>query len=124
MKRIIIISCCVFCLGCERDYTHRGNYITEDDVASVVVGKSSKKDIQKRLGSAFLMTKSNDWIYMGRGESRAPFKHPIVESSFGYIVSFDNKDIVKSVRKIDATLEQIELDKENTRVNSKSERKK
>lgn len=121
MKRIIIISCCVFCLGCERDYAHRGNYITEDDVAAVVVGKSSKKDVQKHLGSAFLMSKDNTWVYMGRGESRAPFKHPVVENSCGYVVSFDNKDIVKSVRKIDAGIVKIELDKESTRVNSKLE---
>jgi len=121
MKRIIIISCCVFCFGCERDYAHRGNYITEDDASSVVVGKSSKKDVQKHFGSAFLITKDNTWIYMGRRESRVPFKHPVVENSFGYIVSFDNKDIVKSVRKINASIVKMELDKENTRVNSKSE---
>lgn len=119
--RVLILSLCIFCFGCERDYAHRGNYITEDDVASVVVGKSSKKDVQKHFGSAFLMTKDNTWVYIGRGESRVPFKHPVVENSCGYIVSFDNRGIVKSIRKIDAGIVKMELDKENTRVNSKSE---
>ena len=115
MNRYIGIALILFLTACEKEAAVRGNFVT--NISQIQEGKASKEDVLKAIGSPFLMTKDNRWVYIGRRELRAPFLSPKVESSVDYVIYFDEKDIVKKIEKPAFNGKDIKFDKGDTPVN-------
>ena len=115
MNRYIGIALILFLTACEKEAAVRGNFVT--NISQIHEGKTTKDYVLKAIGSPFLMTKDNRWVYIGRRELRAPFLHPEVESSVDYIIHFDDKDVVKKIEKPGFKGKDVKYDKGNTPVN-------
>lgn len=121
MNKLLLMA--VICLGltaCEHEYSVRCNHIDGKDVAQIQVGKSNKDDVSKKLGTPFIVTEKDVWLYMCRHESRTPFRDPMIMESVNYRISFDEKGIVRNVEKVDLPYKKMSFDKEYTPVNSTS----
>lgn len=116
-----LLSMSVICLGlaaCEHEYSVRCNHIDEKDISQIQVGKSNKDDVSKKLGTPFIVTEKNVWLYMCRHEDRTPFRDPMIKESANYRISFDEKGIVRNIEKVDLPYKKMSFDKGYTPVNA------
>ena len=115
MNRYIGVMVVLLLAGCEKEASVRGNFVT--DISQIKEGSTNKEGVLKAIGSPFLMTKDNRWVYLGRRELRAPFLHPEVESSVDYVIHFNDKDVVTKIEKPNFQRKEVKYDSDNTPVN-------
>jgi outer membrane protein assembly factor BamE (lipoprotein component of BamABCDE complex) len=88
MVKYAVLALVIMCSGCEHDRSFHGNYITTDDIAKITVRKSSMNDVRAVLGTPFIMTKGNEWIYIYKEVDSVPFKENVIKTHKKCRISF------------------------------------
>ncbi len=112
---------CLFFLltACEVTHHHHGSYVTKDDTSKIRKG-DTQQTVRELLGTPFIETKGNTWLYIGRSEDRMPFREPIFKDRMSYLVSFDSNNKVISTEKIELTESNIQFDTNSTSITQKT----
>ena len=85
--------------GCATSVDQRGNLPSQDKIAEVHPGSTTKDEVIKILGSPSSVSIFNDksWYYISRRTEQFSFFDPDVVDQQVYVVNFDNQDVVKAV---------------------------
>jgi outer membrane protein assembly factor BamE (lipoprotein component of BamABCDE complex) len=85
--------------GCATSVEQRGNLPTQDKIAEVHPGSTTKDDVIKILGSPSSVGIFNDksWYYISRRTGQFAFFDPNVLDQQVYILNFDDQGVVKAV---------------------------
>jgi outer membrane protein assembly factor BamE (lipoprotein component of BamABCDE complex) len=85
--------------GCAAMVEQRGNLPTPEKLAEIQPGVTSKDEVIKILGSPSSVSIFNDksWYYISRRTGQTAFFEPSLLDQQVYIVSFDDKEVVKTV---------------------------
>lgn len=89
--------------ACSGQQEVRGNFLTEAQLAGVVVGETSRQDVIRRLGppSTEGTFDSQVWYYIGRRTSRVAFFKPEVTAQQVIAIYFNDAGRVEMVQKYD-----------------------
>jgi outer membrane protein assembly factor BamE (lipoprotein component of BamABCDE complex) len=93
------VSSIVMIAGCGSMVEQRGNLPTQEKLAAIQAGVTSKDEVIKILGSPSSVSIFNNktWYYISRRTGQTAFFDPDVIDQQVYIVSFDDQDVVKTV---------------------------
>lgn len=82
--------------------TLRGHLVEEEDLRQIVVGVSSRSDVQALLGSpsATGTFDDSDWFYIGGVTRQRPGRTLAVEDQRVLVVRFDNRGTVRELRRL------------------------
>jgi len=85
--------------GCATSVEQRGNLPTQDKIAEVHPGTTTKDEVIKILGSPSSLSIFNDksWYYISRRTEQFSFFDPNVVDQQVYVVNFDDQGVVKAV---------------------------
>lgn len=85
--------------GCAPSVEQRGNLPTQDKIAELHPGTTTKDEVIKILGSPSSVSIFSDksWYYISRRTGQVAFFEPSVLDQQVYIVSFDNQGVVTAV---------------------------
>ena len=85
--------------GCATSVEQRGNLPTQDKIAEVHPGTTTKDEVIKILGSPSSVSIFNDksWYYISRRTVQVAFFNPNVLDQQVYIVNFDDQGVVRAV---------------------------
>jgi outer membrane protein assembly factor BamE (lipoprotein component of BamABCDE complex) len=85
--------------GCAASVEQRGNLPTQDKIAEVHPGSTTKDEVIKILGSPSSVGIFNDksWYYISRRTGQFAFFDPNVLDQQVYILNFDDQGVVKAV---------------------------
>ena len=85
--------------GCATSVEQRGNLPTQDKIAEVHPGTTTKDEVIKILGSPSSVSIFNDksWYYISRRTGQVAFFNPNVLDQQVYIVNFDDQGVVRAV---------------------------
>jgi outer membrane protein assembly factor BamE (lipoprotein component of BamABCDE complex) len=85
--------------GCATSVEQRGNLPTQDKIAEVHPGTTTKDQVIKILGSPSSLSIFNDksWYYISRRTEQFSFFDPNVVDQQVYVVNFDDQGVVKAV---------------------------
>ena len=92
-------------LGCERKVINHGYGMETADFDKIIIGKDTIEDVFKKLGSPTIRSSvvhSNGdycWYYAAKRMKKFGFMKPTVIDQKIYIITFNNKNIVKSLEK-------------------------
>jgi len=94
-----VISGMALVAGCATSVEQRGNLPSQDKIAEVHPGSTTKDEVIKILGSPSSVSIFNDksWYYISRRTEQFSFFDPDVVDQQVYVVNFDNQDVVKAV---------------------------
>jgi len=124
-KELLLIGrCIVFCAfllcfitACVKTEETRG-YVTEfSDFNSVEPGKTTKEEVIKALGSPSSTSSFGDetWYYIGMKMEKTAFLDPEIVKQNIFLVTFDDKGIVKEIgKKSEKDRRDIDISKETT----------
>ncbi len=87
--------------ACSGQKEVRGNFLTEAQMASLTIGKTSRQDVVRQLGppSTEGTFDSQVWYYIGRRTSRVAFFKPDVTAQQVVAIYFDDAGRVELVQK-------------------------
>ena len=102
--------------GCEHEYSFHGNYITADDLSKIKIGKTTQTSIRTNIGSPFMVTNKNEWLYIAKEEDSLPFKEHVVRSHKTYKIKFNPSGIVSNIEITDVPDLKLKFDKQDTRL--------
>ena len=93
------ISAIALVAGCATSVEQRGNLPTQEKIAEVHPGTTTKDEVIKILGSPSSVSIFNDksWYYISRRTGQLAFFDPNVLDQQVYIVNFDNQGVVRAV---------------------------
>ena len=93
------ISAIALVAGCATSVEQRGNLPTQEKIAEVHPGTTTKDEVIKILGSPSSVSIFNDksWYYISRRTGQIAFFDPNVVDQQVYIVNFDNQGVVRAV---------------------------
>jgi outer membrane protein assembly factor BamE (lipoprotein component of BamABCDE complex) len=85
--------------GCATSVEQRGNLPTQDKIAEVHPGTTTKDEVIKILGSPSSVSIFNDksWYYISRRTEQFSFFDPSMVDQQVYVVNFDDQGVVKAV---------------------------
>lgn len=86
--------------GCSPAVEQRGNLPTEDKMAEIHAGSTTKDEVTKILGtpsSVSVFNNDKSWYYISRRTAQTAFFTPDVLDQQVYIVRFDDQGVVKAV---------------------------
>jgi outer membrane protein assembly factor BamE (lipoprotein component of BamABCDE complex) len=86
--------------GCSPAVEQRGNLPTQDKMAEIHAGTTTKDEVTKILGtpsSVSIFNNDKSWYYISRRTAQTAFFTPDVLDQQVYIVSFDDQGVVKAV---------------------------
>src|SRR5271165_1329698 len=94
-----VISGMTLFAGCATSVEQRGNLPTQDKIAEVHPGTTTKDEVIKILGSPSSLSIFNDksWYYISRRTEQFSFFDPNVVDQQVYVVNFDDQGVVKAV---------------------------
>ena len=94
-----VISGMALVAGCATSVDQRGNLPSQDKIAEVHPGSTTKDEVIKILGSPSSVSIFNDksWYYISRRTEQFAFFDPDVVDQQVYVVNFDNQDVVKAI---------------------------
>jgi outer membrane protein assembly factor BamE (lipoprotein component of BamABCDE complex) len=80
----------------------RGNIIEEEALRQVVVGVSSRDDVQALLGSpsATATFDDSEWYYIGGTTRLRPGRQQVMENQNVVVVGFDSRGTVQTIRQL------------------------
>lgn len=89
--------------SCAKEVENRGYVTRFSDFSKLEVGKSTKFDVSKELGSPTTTSKIDNekWMYLGVEETKESFFDPEVESYEAYILTFSKSGILSDISKRD-----------------------
>jgi outer membrane protein assembly factor BamE (lipoprotein component of BamABCDE complex) len=85
--------------GCASDIAQRGHLPTPEQIAQIQPGSTTREDVVKIIGSPSSTATFDDktWYYISRRTKQVSFFSPTVLDQQVFIVSFNDKGVVKSV---------------------------
>lgn len=86
--------------GCSPSVEQRGNLPTQDKMAEIHAGSTTRDEVSKLLGtpsSVSVFNNDKSWYYISRRTAQTAFFNPDVLDQQVYIVSFDDQGVVKAV---------------------------
>ena len=94
-----VIAGIALAAGCATTVEQRGNLPSQDKIAEVHPGSTTKDEVIKILGSPSSVSIFSDksWYYISRRTEQFSFFDPDVVDQQVYVVNFDNQDVVKGV---------------------------
>jgi outer membrane protein assembly factor BamE (lipoprotein component of BamABCDE complex) len=94
-----VISGMALVAGCAASVEQRGNLPSQDKIAEVHPGSTTKDEVIKILGSPSSVSIFSDksWYYISRRTEQISFFDPDVVDQQVYVVNFDSQDVVKAV---------------------------
>jgi outer membrane protein assembly factor BamE (lipoprotein component of BamABCDE complex) len=94
-----VISGMALTTGCATSVEQRGNLPSQDKIAEVHPGSTTKDEVIKILGSPSSVSIFNDksWYYISRRTEQFSFFDPSMVDQQVYVVNFDDQGIVKAV---------------------------
>ena len=116
MVKYAVLALVIMCSGCEHDRSFHGNYITTDDIAKITVRKSSMNDVRAVLGTPFIMTKGNEWIYIYKEVDSVPFKENVIKTHKKCRISFTKDRIVDDIKITDIEDLKLKFDSQDTKL--------
>lgn len=111
-----ILFFAVLISGCEHERSFHGNYITADDLSKIKIGTTTQRDVRTNIGSPFMVTNKNEWLYISKEEDSLPFKEHIICSHRTYKIEFTPNGIVSNVQTADIQDLKLKFDKQDTRL--------
>lgn len=92
--------------ACEPTVATRGNILDPDKMDQVEIGKSTREDVAKLLGTPTQVATfdENVWYYMGRNTEQYSFFDPEVVAQRAVEVRFNDDGIVTAMKTFDPTL--------------------
>ncbi len=89
--------------ACSGQKEVRGNFLTEAQIASISVGKTSRQDVVRQLGppSTQGTFDAQVWYYIGRQTERVAFFHPEITAQQVVAIYFDDTGRVEMIQKYD-----------------------
>lgn len=101
MKVVFCIFCSMIYLsGCQPIIDIRGNDIN-GDVKKILLGKTTRNDIQTLCGSPTFVFDQDSWMYIGGKVATEGIFEPDCLSQYVYKIYFDKNDVVQKVEKLD-----------------------
>ena len=93
------VSATALVAGCATSVEQRGNLPTQDKIAEIHPGSTTKDEVIKILGSPSSVSIFNDksWYYISRRTEQFSFFDPSVVDQQVYLVNFDDQGVVKAV---------------------------
>jgi outer membrane protein assembly factor BamE (lipoprotein component of BamABCDE complex) len=94
-----VVSAIAIIAGCAASVEQRGNLPSQDKLAEIHPGSTTKDEVIKILGSPSSVSIFNDnsWYYISRRTGQVAFFDPDVLDQQVYIVNFDDQGVVKAV---------------------------
>jgi len=91
-------------IGCSPVVATRGNMTTDEQLAKIEPGETSRTTVQYVLGTptATSTTDQNTWYYIGRRMEQTAFFAPEVAAQRIVRIRFDENNVVQSMDEIDA----------------------
>ncbi|MBR1944034.1 MAG: hypothetical protein IJ848_00995 [Alphaproteobacteria bacterium] len=99
---LLVFVCCLS--GCNNTVINRGYDVATADFKSIVPGKDTIQDVFDRFGSPTVRSSvvhSNGdycWYYSAKNLTKSGFLNPTLQNKQLWIVTFDKKNVVKSVK--------------------------
>ena len=115
-NRYILLALILLTSSCEHDHTFHGNYVTPHDLSQIKIGKSTQNDVRAILGSPFLITNKNDWIYISKQEYHMPFREHKTYKHTKYRLLFDENCVVSGVETNDIPDLKLKFDPMDTKL--------
>ena len=108
--------------ACQPFVNSRGNVVISDHIDSFVIGKTTMQDVIQKCGTPSLQLEKSVWIYAGARSEAMSFKGVSMKDCNVFKLSFDDKDVLKSIDRLKADGDGVKLDDSNyTRLISDSE---
>lgn len=94
----------------------RGNFLEKQQLSKLKIGQSTRADVLTHLGppSSHEMFIGKGWYYMGEKTENVSFLAPKIEKREFYLLEFNSKEILSSVKKFDDKGVEIKPDREKT----------
>lgn len=102
-SKLLAGTALVLALGaCSPTVDNRGNLLTQDEVATVRPGETTRQQLLQNFGSPSSIDAfdENTWYYIGRREERWAFLNPEVTDHRVVVVRMNEQGIVQNVRTI------------------------
>jgi outer membrane protein assembly factor BamE (lipoprotein component of BamABCDE complex) len=109
LKKIIPLLCVLFLSACAQQVREHGWVGRDEDVKVLKVGKSSREDVEARLGAPTIISTFDPRIryYVGyKTVLPVSFMRPRVENLHGYILIFDHKNVLRTLAALDPSAAQ------------------
>lgn len=116
MVKYAVLALVIMCSGCEHDRSFHGNYVTTDDISKITVKKSSMNDVRAVLGTPFIMTRGNEWLYIYKEVDSVPFKENVVKKHKKCRISFTKDRIVDDIKITDIEDLKLKFDSQDTKL--------
>jgi outer membrane protein assembly factor BamE (lipoprotein component of BamABCDE complex) len=96
---LAVISTAAIIAGCSTTVEQRGNLPPPEKVAKIHPGSTTKDEVVKILGTPSTVGVFNDnsWYYVSERTKQFAFFDPHVQDQQVYVVSFNDKGVVKTV---------------------------
>jgi outer membrane protein assembly factor BamE (lipoprotein component of BamABCDE complex) len=104
IRRLTLAMAAALALGaCAKDIDARGNLPTTDSLAQLAPGEQTRQDVQSLLGTpaATAVFDNETWYYISSHTTQYAFYATTELDRTIYTVSFDDRGILKEVKKYD-----------------------
>ncbi|MFN7662847.1 MAG: outer membrane protein assembly factor BamE [Alphaproteobacteria bacterium] len=94
---------CLMLIGCTPTSHIRGNFLEDDQLKKLTLGKTTAQEVQEILGppSNQELFIGKGWYYMGEKTETTAFLKPKVIKRRFYLLEFDDKAVLMSLKKFD-----------------------
>ncbi|MDC0348781.1 outer membrane protein assembly factor BamE [Alphaproteobacteria bacterium] len=115
-KLLISLFALVLFTACTPTHHTRGNFLEKSQLKKLVLGKPTAKEVLDILGppSSQELFIGKGWYYMGEKTETTSFLVPKVEKRHFYLLEFNKKDLLMSLKKFDEKGIEIIPDKDKT----------
>jgi outer membrane protein assembly factor BamE (lipoprotein component of BamABCDE complex) len=101
--RALVVAAIFALAGCVKDIDQRGNLPTNESLAQLAIGEQTRQDVQTLLGTPATTAVFDDetWYYISSHTVIYSFYKTAEFDRTIYALSFDDRGILKDVRKFD-----------------------
>lgn len=116
-KSVLMIGAALTIAACTPTLNQRGNMLTDEQIASVQLGQSTRSDILRSLGSPTTQSPFNEevWYYIGQETEKRGILDPEVIDERVVAVTFNADGIVEDIRDIDNERLNVPLERDSTK---------
>ena len=112
-----MIFAVLFIAACTPTVNQRGNLLTDQQIASVQLGQSTRSDVLRSLGSPTTKSPFNEeiWYYIGQETEKRGILDPEVMEERVVAVTFDEQGYVNDIRDINNERIDIPVERDATK---------
>ena len=112
-----MLSAALLITACTPTVNQRGNSLTDQQIATVQLGQSTRSDVLRALGSPTTKSPFNEeiWYYIGQETEKRGILDPEVMEERIVAVTFDEQGYVNDIRDIDNQRVNIPVERDATK---------